>query len=246
MHLFILFVALSAALLARAEIYVTEPASGSTCHGGKSCTVQWLDDGNTPLLSSVGLCTVGLYTNHLQLVQALAYVNVSETHSFTFTPIPSAGPNSDAYYISFAPVSDMSYRGFSAWFALDDMTGSFSSPDPAATSFSTPSSIRTTSSIATTPSASGYSSSVATSSGGTSVVPVTSTETFTSTPSTTEVRTSSGFSTLSTASGRSSSSSSTAASSAASATRSNAAIAVTVPTVGFAWTLAALLASALF
>ncbi len=38
------------------------PASGSTCHGGEECTVQWLDNGAAPLLASFGVCSVGLYT----------------------------------------------------------------------------------------------------------------------------------------------------------------------------------------
>ena len=40
---------------------LTTPITGSTCHGGQECKVEWLDDGVVPLLSSIGACHVGLY-----------------------------------------------------------------------------------------------------------------------------------------------------------------------------------------
>ena len=43
-------------------LQVTNPQSGGTCKGSKPCTVEWLDDGTAPLLSHIGVCTVGLYT----------------------------------------------------------------------------------------------------------------------------------------------------------------------------------------
>ncbi|KAF8814406.1 hypothetical protein BYT27DRAFT_7082282, partial [Phlegmacium glaucopus] len=60
------------------------------------CTVTWLDDGEKPLLSVIGVSTVGLYTGMQQLVQTIAPVDVANTHSITFTPLPDAGPNFDA------------------------------------------------------------------------------------------------------------------------------------------------------
>jgi len=126
-------------LLVNAGIFVIEPASGSTCHGGQSCTVEWLDDGIRPLLTAAGICTLGLYTGDLKLVQALPPVDVSGTHSITFKPNPAAGPNSDSYYIAITSTtfrlnSSTPYTGFSPFFRLDQMTGSFDTPLPEATS----------------------------------------------------------------------------------------------------------------
>jgi len=122
------------------SLYVINPASGSTCHGSQPCTVQWLDDGIAPLLSNVGVCTVGLYTGHEKLVQTITAVDVSSTHSLEFTPDPKAGPNSDAYYIAFTSTTLRAengsgfYQEFSPFFRLDRMTGSFASPVPSDTS----------------------------------------------------------------------------------------------------------------
>jgi len=80
-----LLVALSVAIVARASIYVTAPASGSTCQAGKPCQVDWVDDGEEPLLTSMGVCNVGLYAHTMALVQSLGSVNVSNVHSLTFT-----------------------------------------------------------------------------------------------------------------------------------------------------------------
>ncbi|TFY63729.1 hypothetical protein EVG20_g6196 [Dentipellis fragilis] len=86
---------------ALASLYVINPSTTSVCHGGQPCTVDWLDDGELPLLSTIGACTVGLYTGNMQLVQQIAPVDVSAGHTLTFTPNPEAGPNSKAYYIAF-------------------------------------------------------------------------------------------------------------------------------------------------
>ncbi|EGO01311.1 hypothetical protein SERLA73DRAFT_50720, partial [Serpula lacrymans var. lacrymans S7.3] len=75
---------------------VTSPLLGSSCHGGQPCTVQWLDDGQQPLLNTIGECTVGLYANEEVLVQSIRPIDVSSTHSFQFTPDPNAGPNSSS------------------------------------------------------------------------------------------------------------------------------------------------------
>lgn len=48
-------------LAARASIYVVKPLDGSTCHASASCSVQWEDDGQRPLLSAIEMTTVGLY-----------------------------------------------------------------------------------------------------------------------------------------------------------------------------------------
>ncbi|KAK0498732.1 hypothetical protein EDD18DRAFT_1153505 [Armillaria luteobubalina] len=137
-------------LHANAALYVIEPNSGSSCHGGQNCTVEWLDDGTRPLLSSFGVSTVGLYTRTQQLVQSIDPVDTSATHSLTFTPIPEAGPNSDTYYICFTSTSffddGTAVMAFSPFFQLDQMTGSFATPLESATaSIAIPTSLTQTS-----------------------------------------------------------------------------------------------------
>ena len=79
----------------------------TVCHGGQPCPVQWLDDGEEPLLATMGACYVSLYagnearlyvhnqfstwTNVAQkLIQQIEPVDVSTTHSLNFTvkPVP--------------------------------------------------------------------------------------------------------------------------------------------------------------
>ncbi|ESK84275.1 hypothetical protein Moror_3774 [Moniliophthora roreri MCA 2997] len=131
-------VALDAPLSVEAALYVIKPSDGSTCHAGEECTVQWVDNGESPLLSTIGVTTIGLYTGNMQLVQSIAAVDVSRQQSLTFTPIPEAGPDSDTYYIAFtsttAEVNRTIYQGFSPFFKLDGMSGSFATPLEAATS----------------------------------------------------------------------------------------------------------------
>ncbi|EIM87498.1 uncharacterized protein STEHIDRAFT_96635 [Stereum hirsutum FP-91666 SS1] len=121
-----------------AALYVTSPNVGTTCHAGQSCTIEWLDDGTQPLLSTVGICTVGLYYGELQLVQSIEAVDVSSVHSLTFTPNAEAGPDSSSYYVAFTSTSftnnSGAYQSFTPAFALDGMSGSFSSPVASLTS----------------------------------------------------------------------------------------------------------------
>lgn len=43
---------------------VLKPSSGSVCHGGTPCTVEWIEDGDQPLLNAIGTSTVGLFTGN--------------------------------------------------------------------------------------------------------------------------------------------------------------------------------------
>ncbi|KAL0946226.1 hypothetical protein HGRIS_012485 [Hohenbuehelia grisea] len=137
-----------------AELYVVDPTSGSTCRGGEDCTVTWLDDGTSPLLTAIGPCNVGLYTGNQQLVQQLGPVVVSSSRSLTFKVNPKAGPNSDRYYVAFVATtarlnnSDSPYIGFSPFFRLNNMSGSFASPLPSS-SFATPSTRPSTTQLST-------------------------------------------------------------------------------------------------
>ncbi|KAL1748263.1 hypothetical protein HDZ31DRAFT_30092 [Schizophyllum fasciatum] len=136
-----------AVALARAELYIVSPVSGSTCQAGQPCTVDWLDDGNTPKLASIGVSRVGLYMDNMQLVQSLEPVDVSATHSMTFTPNPEAGPNADSYYLVFTSTaltdaSGGAYQEYSPFFSLAGMTGTRGSPvESLTTSVAVPSSL---------------------------------------------------------------------------------------------------------
>ncbi|EIN14577.1 hypothetical protein PUNSTDRAFT_96542, partial [Punctularia strigosozonata HHB-11173 SS5] len=118
-----------------AELYVTNPRNRAPCTGGQACTVTWLDDGQVPLLATIGPCTVGLYHGQEQLVQTIDPVDVSSVHSLTFLPDAQAGPDSDTYYIAFTSLSlpnpsnaSFAYQAFSPFFALSGMSGSFDTP----------------------------------------------------------------------------------------------------------------------
>ncbi|CAK5264356.1 unnamed protein product [Mycena citricolor] len=132
------FVALNCALVVSAGVYFVEPSGGITCTSGQSCALQWLDDGNIPVLADIGVVTVGLYTANQQLVQSIEPLDVSESHSFQFTPDAEAGPNSKNYYISFisttAKVNGTAYAAFSPSITLNGMSGNFASPLASATS----------------------------------------------------------------------------------------------------------------
>ncbi|PPQ74352.1 hypothetical protein CVT24_000663 [Panaeolus cyanescens] len=130
---------LDLAQLVSAGLFILEPTAGSTCTGGQPCTITWVDDGTFPVLSSIGVATVGLFTGKQQLVQSITPVDVTKTRTVTFTPNPAAGPNSDTYYIAIASTtlknnSSAPYTGWSPFFRLVGMSGSFDTPLPAATS----------------------------------------------------------------------------------------------------------------
>ncbi|TRM66868.1 hypothetical protein BD626DRAFT_397115 [Schizophyllum amplum] len=118
---------------------IVSPASGTTCQAGQPCTVEWLDNGSSPQLAAIGVTRVGLYMGDLQLVQSIEPVDVSATHSMTFTPNAMAGPNSDSYYLAFVSTaltdaSGSSHRAYSPFFTLAGMTGASGSPVASLTS----------------------------------------------------------------------------------------------------------------
>ncbi|KAF9531374.1 hypothetical protein CPB83DRAFT_101458 [Crepidotus variabilis] len=139
LKLFLVILYLNWAPLVSAGLYVISPSDGSECVANQPCTVTWLDDGRQPLLTAVGVSTIGLYTGRQRLVQSITPVDVSTVHSLTFQPNPAAGPNDGGYYIAiqsteFKTNNSMPYTSFSPFFRLSGMTGSFDSPLPAATS----------------------------------------------------------------------------------------------------------------
>ncbi|KAF8830166.1 hypothetical protein HHX47_DHR2000477 [Lentinula edodes] len=116
MALALAFVALDAFTAVQATLYVIQPSAGSTCSGGSPCTVQWLDDGTTPLNSNIGVTTCGLYTGDMARIMMYIVNNTSQrlitvislnnmTGSFSSSvasatssiPIPSSLTGSSAY-----------------------------------------------------------------------------------------------------------------------------------------------------
>ncbi|KAF8452659.1 hypothetical protein L210DRAFT_3639144 [Boletus edulis BED1] len=165
------------ASVVHASVYVTNPVQSSSCSGGQACTVQWVDNGQAPLLSDIGECDVALYYGNYMMVQSLPSVNVATTSSFTFTPNPSAGPNGQ-YYLVFTN-SAINYSSFSGSFALTGLTGT--TPGGGSSTTASTSATRTSSGSST----SAGSSTPATTSGSS----MTSTPTGTSTPTTTPTTT---------------------------------------------------------
>ncbi|KAI9464080.1 hypothetical protein BJY52DRAFT_1165977 [Lactarius psammicola] len=135
---FAIVTAVAHSLTAFGALYVVNPTTRTVCHGGKPCLVQWLDDGQNPLLTTMGPCHVALYSGNEKLIQQIEPVDVSTSHSLTFTPSSNAGPNSTTYYVQFTSTtpsnSSQSLLAFSPNFSLDRMTGSFNSPVPELTS----------------------------------------------------------------------------------------------------------------
>jgi hypothetical protein len=46
------------------QLQVIKPNTRTVCHGGQSCLVQWLDDGENPLLPTMGPCYVALFSGN--------------------------------------------------------------------------------------------------------------------------------------------------------------------------------------
>ncbi|KAF4603126.1 hypothetical protein EYR38_003531 [Pleurotus pulmonarius] len=126
---YLIFTFLLLAAGARAGVYITRPSAGSTCRGGEQCTLQWMDDGQSPLLSAFGPSTAGLYTGQMKLVQPLGDVDTSGSRSFAFTVDPRAGPNSNDYYIALVSKS-LGEMAWSPFFSMTNMDGSFDLPLP--------------------------------------------------------------------------------------------------------------------
>ncbi|KIJ14745.1 hypothetical protein PAXINDRAFT_180915 [Paxillus involutus ATCC 200175] len=97
--------------LVQGYIYVTNPVQSTTCSAGQSCSVEWIDNGESPLLSAIAECEVGLCMGEYALAQAFPSVNVATSSSFTFTPSPMHN------------TSSVDYNGFSGSSTLDGMTG---------------------------------------------------------------------------------------------------------------------------
>ncbi|KAN0094535.1 hypothetical protein V8E55_002822 [Tylopilus felleus] len=161
-----------------AGVYFTSPVQSTTCTAGQSCQVAWVDDGQAPLLSSIGNCQAALYTGEMVLVQSLQSVDVSTTSSFSFTPDPAAGPNGQ-YYVVFTSTS-ISYQAWSGSFTLTGMTGT--TPGGGSSTPATTLSGSSTSAGSSTPTTSPSGTPGTSTPSGTSTPPVTGTTPPTSSP----------------------------------------------------------------
>ncbi|KAF9515989.1 hypothetical protein BS47DRAFT_1327699 [Hydnum rufescens UP504] len=172
-----------------AVIYITEPTASTVCSAGVPCNVRWNDDGQAPVLATIGACSVGLYVGSQQqqtFLQDISDNTLVANQSFVqWTPNASVGPNNSNYFVRFASLSykdpnnpQYPYMSFSAKFTLNGMTGTFNSTvlsqisaAPSSTSASvssTSAAATTTLSKATTSKATGSSTSTASSSAASS------------------------------------------------------------------------------
>ncbi|KAM0746840.1 hypothetical protein T439DRAFT_383868 [Meredithblackwellia eburnea MCA 4105] len=133
-------------LLTHASIYITNPIATTTLQGNKSFTITWLSDtgdgaGVTPLASSFGPTTIGLYTGsstqQTLLLNLGTVSDPSKTKSLKATVPVTVGPSSAFYFLRFQSISATSSSGvplqaFSARFTLSKMTGQFTPSESSA------------------------------------------------------------------------------------------------------------------
>lgn len=131
------FIVLALAAQAFATVFITSPVASTTFSGGKQATISWQDDGASPSLKDFGPAKVSIYVGNAQQQTSLqlitASVDVSTTASIQFTPDPTIGPNSNQYFVrveslSLKDATQPQYPAlaFSAKFAMDNMSGTFS------------------------------------------------------------------------------------------------------------------------
>jgi len=130
------FAALAAAPSVLATVFMTSPIASTTCTAGTPCTISWQDDGTAPNLVAFGAADVGLWVGNSQqqtMLQPIQQaVNVATNSGIQFTPLASAGPNGNFYFIKFISEAGKDpnnaanpAEAFSAKFTLTGMTGSF-------------------------------------------------------------------------------------------------------------------------
>jgi len=128
--------AVSLASQVAATIYVTSPIATTTCTANTQCLISWNDDGQAPVLSTIGPCQIDLCTGgqvqQTCLQNVTPSLDVSQNAQVTFNPNPTIGPDSNEYFIKFTSLSYMDptnpayhYESYSAKFTLAGMTGTF-------------------------------------------------------------------------------------------------------------------------
>lgn len=120
-----------------ATIYVTEPTASTICTAGTACNVRWNDDGNAPVLATIGVCSVDLYTGGVQqqtFLQNIGSVDVSTNAYVTYLPDATVGSNGNMYFVKFTSLAfkdpanpTFPFTSYSAKFTLNGMTGTFNS-----------------------------------------------------------------------------------------------------------------------
>jgi len=133
----IIFAVVSLISSASATIYVTQPVASTTCVAGQTCTVAWDDDGNAPVLATIGACQIDLCTGGVDEQTCLQNISpsldVSQNAQVTYVVNPTIGQNDGAvYFIKFTSLAykdptnpAQPYTAFSAHFTLAGMTGTF-------------------------------------------------------------------------------------------------------------------------
>jgi len=119
-----------------ATLYVTAPVAGTDCPAGVVCNLAWDDDGTTPALGTIGVCSIDLCTGGPTQQTCLQNISpaqdVSQIASLPFTPNADIGPSGDFYFIKFISASQKDlanpaqpFTAFSHTFTLSAMTGTF-------------------------------------------------------------------------------------------------------------------------
>ncbi|EGO01315.1 hypothetical protein SERLA73DRAFT_87877 [Serpula lacrymans var. lacrymans S7.3] len=131
------FIALTLAASAFANVYVTQPVESTIFAAGQPATLSWQDNGSSPSLHDFGLSKISIYAGNAKeqtFMQAISTsTDVEKTTSIVFTPDPTIGPNADEYFIRFESLNlkdttqpQYPALAFSAKFSLSGMTGQFS------------------------------------------------------------------------------------------------------------------------
>ncbi|KAG8950119.1 hypothetical protein FRC04_007974 [Tulasnella sp. 424] len=118
-----------------ATIYVTEPVASTICTAGTACNVRWNDDGNVPVLATIGVCNIELCTGGVQqqtCLQTIAQADVSTNAYVTYLPDATVGPNGSMYFVKYTSLNykdpatpTVPFTAYSAKFTLNGMTGTF-------------------------------------------------------------------------------------------------------------------------
>jgi len=134
----IIFAAASLVSQVSATLFVTAPVAGTTCTAGTPCAVNWDDNGATPALGTIGVCSIDLCTGgpiQQTCLQNIAPAqDVSQIASIPFNPIANIGASGVVYFIKFSAATykdpanpTQPFTAFSHTFALAGMTGTFNS-----------------------------------------------------------------------------------------------------------------------
>lgn len=120
-----------------AAVAFTSPTASIGFTGGQLANIQWMDDGNAPALTAYGPCNLSIFAGNAaqqsSILLVTSGIDPSNPTSFSFTPDPSIGPNSDQYFIRLESLTNkdpsnplLPLLAFSHTFTMSGMTGTFS------------------------------------------------------------------------------------------------------------------------